>query len=231
MGKLFDLDSPIMSTLNKLADLVVLNIVYLICCIPIFTIGAATTSLYYVTMKMVEDRGSSTLRGFFHSFRQNFKQGTGIWFLFALISVVLGIDFYILHITANPSLNIVRLLLAIPVVILAFTLTYVFPLLARFENTVRQTIKNAFLLSISNLPKTILMLVLNAIPYVILILSVRLIPISLIVGFAGIAYVNSAFLIKIFKRFEPAEEETRMDQMEREIIGEKKKGIGGKDRR
>ena len=68
MGKLFDLDSPFMNVMNKLSDLIIINVIYIICCIPVFTIGAATTALYYTTLKIVEDRGSSVVKSFFHSF-------------------------------------------------------------------------------------------------------------------------------------------------------------------
>lgn len=72
----FNLDSPVMRFLTKVADLIILNILFLICCIPIVTIGAASTALYTVTMKSVRDEESYVIRSYFKAFKDNFKIGT-----------------------------------------------------------------------------------------------------------------------------------------------------------
>ena len=76
MGRIFSLDSPLFSFLNKVADLILLNILTMICCLPIITIGASMTALHYVVLKMVRDEESYIVRSYFKSFRQNFKQAT-----------------------------------------------------------------------------------------------------------------------------------------------------------
>ena len=70
---LFNYDNPVWRFIGKLGDLILLNILWTICSIPIFTIGASTTAVYYVTLKLVRDEDSSTIKGFFHSFKSNFK--------------------------------------------------------------------------------------------------------------------------------------------------------------
>ena len=72
MSRLFNLDSPIMVFLSKMADLLILNLLALICCIPIITIGASMTAMSYVTLKMVRDEECYIAKDFFKSFRQNF---------------------------------------------------------------------------------------------------------------------------------------------------------------
>ena len=69
----FNLDSPFMRFLTKMADLIILNILYMICCIPIVTIGAASTALYTVSMKAVKNEESYIIRGYFKAFKENFK--------------------------------------------------------------------------------------------------------------------------------------------------------------
>ena len=81
MGRIFSLDSPLFSFLNKVADLILLNILTMICCLPIITIGASMTALHYVVLKMVRDEESYIVRSYFKSFRQNFKQATIIWLI------------------------------------------------------------------------------------------------------------------------------------------------------
>lgn len=207
MGKLFDLDSPFMNVMNKLSDLIIINVIYIICCIPVFTIGAATTALYYTTLKIVEDRGSSAVKGFFHSFAQNFKQGTIIWLIFVLLGAVLGIDFYIMGLTDSDSYSAIKALLLVPVIAILFTTAYVFPLLSRFDNTVKRTITNAFLLSICNLPKTVAAVVLNILPIGIIYVSLRLLPVTFLIGFSGVAYLNCLMFLKVFERIMPEQEE------------------------
>ena len=94
MRALFDMDNAFFRGMSKVADLCILNVVFLICCIPVFTIGAATTALAYVTLKMKDGEEGYILKSFFRSFRQNFKQSTVIWLLMVLIGLVLGLDFY-----------------------------------------------------------------------------------------------------------------------------------------
>ena len=86
--KIFDLDSPLMNVLNKMADLMWLNILTLICCIPIITAGAALTSMHYVALKIVRNEESYITRNFFKSFKTNFRQATVIWLLLLLGLVV-----------------------------------------------------------------------------------------------------------------------------------------------
>ena len=94
--KIFDLDSPLMNVLNKMADLMWLNILTLICCIPIITAGAAFTSMHYVALKIVRNEESYITRSFFKSFKTNFRQATLIWLMILLIAAVLGGDYYII---------------------------------------------------------------------------------------------------------------------------------------
>ena len=218
MSKGMDMNSPVMGTMFKLSDLVIVNVIYIMCCIPIFTIGAATTALYYTTLKLVEDRGSSAVKAFFHSFKQNFRQATTIWVLCLLLGAILGADFYILNMVGSDSYPVVRVLLIVPAIVMLFTMTYVFPVLSRFDNTIKRTIINAFLLSVINFPKTILMILLNVIPFAICVFSLRLLPVTALVGFTGIAYINCMMFLKIFEKImtkdETEEEEGVEDSFE-----------------
>ena len=86
-----------MQFITKLACTAYLNLLWFICCIPIVTAGASTTALYYVTLKMVKDEESGLTRAFFHSFKENFRQGTIIWLILLAAGIVLGIDGYVLY--------------------------------------------------------------------------------------------------------------------------------------
>ena len=79
MNSFFNYEGPFFNVLNRLSDLVILNVLWFICCLPIVTIGASTTALYYVTIKIVNDEDAYVAKNFFKSFRQNFLQSTVIW--------------------------------------------------------------------------------------------------------------------------------------------------------
>lgn len=87
----FNYDNPVWRFIGKLGDLILLNILWIVCSIPVFTIGASTTAVYYVTLKLVRDEGDSTIRSFFHSFKGNFRQATAIWMVLLAAGIVLGI--------------------------------------------------------------------------------------------------------------------------------------------
>lgn len=209
--KLFNIDSPVMQTLSKIADLMLLNIVFLICCLPIVTIGAALTGLNYVTLKMAEKEEGYIIKGFFKSFRQNFFQSTVMWIIMLVIAVVLGLDFYIISEATGTIFTVIRITLAITVVLYLMVFTYLFSTLARFYNSIKNTFRNALLMSIADFPKTLLMMVLmvgsvlftffngNTLAYGILI--------WILCGFSLISYVNSLFQKKIFAKYSPKKEE------------------------
>lgn len=101
MGKLFNIDSPVMRFLGKVADLMILNLVTLVCCIPIVTIGASLTAMHYVLLKMVRDRECYIVRSFFKSFKANFKQATVIWLIILLVLVIFAADLRIINASAD----------------------------------------------------------------------------------------------------------------------------------
>ena len=89
---LFNYDNPVWRFIGKLGDLILLNLLWTVCSIPVITIGASTTAVYYVTLKMVRDENDSTVRSFFHSFKANFNQATAIWAIFLAVGLILAFD-------------------------------------------------------------------------------------------------------------------------------------------
>ena len=212
MNRIFNFEGPVFTFLSRLADLFWLNLIYMICCIPVITVGAATTALYYVSLKMAKDEEGYITKSFFKSFKQNFLQATVIWLVILVIGIIMFMDLRIanggdmaevLNSTAVSSVVIVAV--GVMVIVVCMTLTYVFPLLAQFDNTIRNTVKNAFLISIRHLPYTFLMMLITAIPVVLIWFSPALLLLVLIM-FSATAYINSKFLNKIFILYMPKEE-------------------------
>ena len=203
--KFFNEDRNFYTIITKFFDIVLLNILFLLCCIPIITIGASATALYSMTMKMVKNEEPSIIRGFFSAFKENFKQSLPITLLMIFIFSLVLADLYILGKSKSSSATIMSgggiaiLLLVVAVA------GYAFPLLAKFENTVKNTILNAGKIAIAYLPWTIVILAINIAPIVWLLASpetfMKVSTLWLCVGAGVSAYVNSMILVRIFEKF------------------------------
>lgn len=200
--RLFNYDSPLMQALGKVADLMWLNVLTLICCIPIITAGASLTAMNYMALKIVRNEECYIARGFFKSFKENFKQATIIWLILLVLIVVLIGDFYVMSFAEFEFGNIMRIAITIVAVFVAFEALYVFPVLAKFENTIWRTIKNSFLLSLMQFPKTILMGIIYLLPLGLLLVAYQVVPLVFLFGLSVPAWVSARLYNKIFKRLE-----------------------------
>lgn len=194
----FSYDSKFSQVLMRIAYGCHLNLLWLCCSLPIFTIGASTTALYAVTMKIAEGREGILTRQFFEAFRSNFRQATIIWLILLGIGAFLGVDVYILvHLrsAATGALAIFwTLLLAVTIaacVALTMELLFVFPLVARVENTTREMLKNAFLMATHYLNCTIAV---AAIHFAMLVVIVRFFTPMIVLG-EGICALASSYLL------------------------------------
>ena len=203
MGRLFDLDSPVFSFLSKMADLIYLNILAFICCIPIITVGASMTALNYVVLKMVRNEEGYITRSFIKSFKQNFKQATIIWLMILAAVGILAGDAFILRYSGLVFPSWLRIALTVVGVVLMFTLMHVFPVLSRFENNIKNTFKNSLFMGILTFPKTLLMMVCWIVPVIIAGFFLQALPIVFAFGISGPAFICALLYNKTFKRFEP----------------------------
>ena len=161
--KFLSYDSKFSQLLLKFCSSCYLNLLWLVCCIPIFTIGAATTALYSVTLKIARDEDPSLTKQFFRAFRENFRQATVLWMILLGFGLLLAGDGYILYhlykAAVGPMAVIWTLMLALIIVVaIAYViiLLYVFPLVASVVNTNWAMLKNSFLIGIHYLFCTIL---------------------------------------------------------------------------
>lgn len=205
MGKFFNPDSPLMRFMTKVADLMILNILFLVTCLPVFTIGAALTGLYAVTLKMVRDQEGSIAKSYFHAFRQNFRQATLLWLAVLALMVILLLDIRVLNAVATDWAIGLKLAVEVVGVLALAVAQYLFPLVAKFEATLGGHVKNACLLALAYLPKTALMTgaVIGAV-YLSLLNNLT-ISIAIVfwpmLGFSLLAFGNSGILAKIFDNF------------------------------
>ena len=206
MGRIFDMDSPVMRFLGRVADLMILNLVTLLCCLPVVTIGASLTAMHYVLLKMVRNEDSYIIRSFFKSFKENFKQATVIWLIMLVFLIVFGADIMIINHSGMEFPSALKIILFALAMIGYMVMCYVFPVLCRFENTIRKTIKNALFMAILSFPKTIVMMVLYVSPIILIYFFTMAVPLVILFGISAPAYLSAMLYSGTFKKFEPEDE-------------------------
>ena len=201
---LFNIDSPLMRFLSKVADMIILNILFLITCIPIFTIGASMTALYYVTLRMVSGEEGPVSKDYFRSFKQNFRQATVIWLILMAFVLLLVYDIRSVWNGGGYVNTVVKILSVIAGAALVMVLLYVFAILAKFNNSVKGTIRNAVAISLAAFPKTLSMFMLIVSCAALTFYTETTIRWGLLfwmtLGFSSVTYFNSILLRKTFER-------------------------------
>lgn len=204
MQKIFHIEGKIFTTLARIFDLLILNVLFIMSCLPIITIGAALTAMYTTTFKMVRNEETSIAIDFWNGFKSNFKQSTKIWL--TLLSTAAAFLFTAQFLMGKGSAILFPLLFVVTISLLSFL--YVFPLLAKFENRSFQIIKNAIFISFHSMAYSILL-------FAITLLFVGLVPIFLpqlivlwlFLGFSLSAYVKSFLFERLFNNYASIKEE------------------------
>lgn len=208
MGRFFNPDSPVMSFLSRIADLIWLNLLTLLCSIPIVTAGAAFTALHYVSIKMVRNEEGYLTRSYFKSFKENFFQATVMWILMLFLTAAAGADFYFVSMMDSGVAFVLRTGLCVVLFFFLCSGIYWFALLARFENSIKNTIKNACFIGILNFPKSICILIIYAVFWVLYgMFALHILPLIFLLGISLPIYLASYLFSGIFKKLEPQEEE------------------------
>ena len=189
--------------LCRLADWMMLSVLWCVCSLPVVTIGVSTTSLYCVSLQLARGEEPPIIKTFFRSFRINFRQGLILGLIvFAAIAITVG-DYYIYRISEGFVRSMFAGFSMVSAGILLLVLPYLFPLLAQFNNTVVQMLKNSFVLSVANLPTTVVLWIFHSIPVLLALISLKFFLQSLLILLvllpAGMAYLCSKRINRIFE--------------------------------
>ena len=199
----FNPDSPFFQFMNSLAAFIGLNVIFLITCLPIFTIGPALTALYTVTLKEARKEGGYIFSTYFKAFKENFRQSAAAF----LIQLVLALVFlFNAHFWGEQNTvlgNALMFVMTALLVVLALTFMYCYPLMARFDNTLTQSMKNAFFVAITH-PKFTLGLAGILAVYLFFCFGFSNFAkvFMILLGFSFLAYCNSMLLMKVFQDYE-----------------------------
>lgn len=211
MRNLFNYENPFIQFLVRVGDLLILNVLFILCSAPVVTLGASLTALHRVTQNMLFEQEEPLLKAFFRAFRQNFKQSTLAWLVELVVIVSLVCDVLLVMAYFNGGLvKAMYILVAVLAILVAGVYAYLMPLIARYENGMRQQVNNAVILAIIKLPKTLLLVFLNLLPVILVLISVPVFVQTLIfwvvIGFAFVSFIESSILKPVFQQLEKGNE-------------------------
>lgn len=210
MGGFFNYDNPVWRFVGRIWDLFILNLLWVICSIPIVTFGASTTAMYYCTLKIAKDRDSGGMfTMFFHSFKDNIRQSTIIWIIMAFIGGILFFDIRFFSFYSPINNTVIRMIIftvtCFLILLWLFIFLYIFPIQAKFINSIKQTFKLALFMSIKHLVRTIVILagsliILIAVYYLIMRLPGVMSMLVLILG-SGISLFQASQFNMVFDKY------------------------------
>lgn len=195
--KFFSADGALYKFITRFWDMVKLNFIWLICSIPVVTIGVSTVAAYSVTLRMIEENEGYVVRNFFKAFKENFKQGMAIGPITILFAAVLYIDF----VFAKQHIGF-AILGVFSAFMFGIALIYAYPLLARYDNKLFKTIKNSMRISMRYFGRTVFLAVLLAVEVLVFRFTYITLIIGLLIGPACMMLTVSGFSMFFFREIE-----------------------------
>lgn len=199
---IFEEGSPFQRFMNKMADLLILNLTALLMCLPIITAGASLTAMHYVLLKMVRGEEGYIVKSFFRSFKREFRQATVLWILYmALAALMVSNLIMILQGGGVYPLWLPSSILVVAILELMFMI-YTFAMLSRFDNSIYHTLLNAVTLTFSELPRSLEMAVITLVPLIAFFRASILLPLLILFGLSVPGYACAIVYDPIFKKIE-----------------------------
>lgn len=192
-----------MRVMMLITNLLCLNVLWLLCCLPVITAGAATTALYHVIFLYITKQDDGVVRPFFKAFKENFKTTTPVWVLHFMIGGALGAEAFYLYQGAQLWLWLV---FGVLLVVYSGISAYVYPILARYNTTRKQAVFNSFALSTRHLLTTVCVVILNGVPLALVLFQPEIFWKTVLLwtlgGFSLIAYLCGRMILPILKKYE-----------------------------
>lgn len=198
MMKKMNIDNPFFNFMGRLADIVLLNLLFLLCSLPVVTAGASLAALYQACDDMAEGEFVSAFRNFFGAFRRNLKNSIRIWLIFLFTGALLIFDFIFLGGAGGKEWRLVGAGVGCLLVLWEMLFCYIFPVILKKGGSIQNMVKESMLLAARNFPYTVIMVIINMIPLACFFFGagalVSATPLYLIFGFGLTAYINTCFL-------------------------------------
>ncbi|MBQ9119993.1 MAG: DUF624 domain-containing protein [Lachnospiraceae bacterium] len=199
--KLFRVDGPLYQFFSRFWDMIKLNFLWLLCSLPIVTIGASTVAAYTITLKMVDEQEGYIAKSFFKAFRANLKQGIPLGLLTLLATYIVYLDIQIFMALENPPVYILVMTI-VSIFVFTLGLIYAFPLSARYENTLINTLKNSWEISLRYFGRTVILVLVLAVEFVIFFFNHFTIAMFVLIGPACFMLTISGMVMYMFRQIE-----------------------------
>lgn len=214
MGNFLNPENKFMVALNRIVDAVILGVLWFVCCIPVITVGASSTAFYYAYHKAIRQKRGYAWKEFFGGFKSNFKQSTIIWLILAALYIITGVDCLILS-SMKETPDYMKILLASIIAIIVLITVwaiYLFPYLARFENTTKVILKNSALIAMANAPWSFVLLIL----FVVVAVALVLIPQAMFFVPALYMWVANKILERVFRKYMSEEDVKAQEELDKQ---------------
>lgn len=212
---IFSEDSLLGSVLLKIWDLVLTNLLFIVCSIPIITIGPALTAMYHCTLRIVKGTHTGTLKTFFRAFKNNFKQSIVVWLVTLLFAGITYADVTFLNAQNTSMTRILMYMIIIIAVFVVIINLFIYPVIAAFEGTLKMQLRNAFIFAGKHLFTAFLMFNIWFIPMLLTYFDTQMQPLYVFCWafflFSTLAYINSFMLYKMFKPYLGKDETERIN--------------------
>ena len=204
MKNLFNYENGVMSAINSIADSLILGILWVVCSLPVFTIGASSAAFYYAYNKCIRQKTDYIWRSFLSGFKRNFKQATQIWLIVLCLMFIIIIDFHLLRFMENTAVLalIIQIILITVVLFIIIWALYLFPYISRFEGSNKTVMKNCALIAVANIPQSLLLLIVFAITALIFLC----LPMLNLLFPSLYMFCANRLLEKIFRKYMPPED-------------------------
>ena len=202
----FQINSSFFQFMNTLATFIGLNVLFLFLCLPIVTIGPAITALYATTMQEARQEYSSVFSTFFKAFKKNFLQSTCAFFLHLSLILIFLFNAFFWGNQGSVLGILLLLVMTLAILITIISFSYTFPLIARFQNSLIQTLKNSVLIPLLHQKQTFCIIGIQLFAIIICLVIPQAKIFMIFLGFSFFAYCNSFFFIRVFSQYETQQE-------------------------
>lgn len=210
MSKGINQEGKFITVFSKIADTLILCFVWLLCCIPIVTIGASSGALYYAYHKAIRQDRGHPYRAFFKAFKSNFWQATGIWLVLLFFAVISLVTCFLLR-AIRSSIPMAGAFLVLGMAVVGFVMVWglvLFPYQSRFENKLSDVLRNSAVITIANILWAVALLMILAVA-----VGITLFKFALGIPMAAIyLWLSNLILERIFRKV--MTEEERISEME-----------------
>lgn len=202
MGNLFNINGKAYRFMEKIADGLIVNILWVVFSLPIITAGAATTALYYTTYKVIQNDTGHLWKEYWQAFKTNFKQATLLWIIFLLVIAFLGFDCYFAYILSDVNLTLKWMTVALLILMAFLTMwsLYWFAYISHIDDPIKAVMKNTLIMCVSNLGKSLSLFAALAVCVAIIVI-LPLSPVFLLVLPAVYMYFACRILKKVFNQY------------------------------